>query len=252
MANGSKLLDKLPLAPVAAGMFALVAGILVIMTPAWLLTSLVMASGLPALLPAAKPPLGDTAHVLSAFAAALLVGFGLWLAITVFGRLIAARQARSGPKARGVVIPPAPVKPGHRAPIFATQELGAPFMSDEAIAVARKELVLDAPLEESSVAAPLAAAGETAPPETALTPGHEIPESLSPPDDHSALTAVQNAHLQEGARGGDLQNEPPGLAPTIATLMARFEMALAARAMSDKPESLGDISSLRRALGVAR
>ena len=101
--------------------------------PAVLLESLVMASGVPALLAAAEPPLGATARVLVALLVGLGVGGLAWLVTSSFARRAPAAQLRAlleilasrlHALKRADVHPDAPARP----PVLATRDLGTPFL----------------------------------------------------------------------------------------------------------------------------
>lgn len=154
-----KTLNKLPFAPVVGALFGLVAAILVVATPQFLFERGVVGSGLPQLISAAAPPLGEKARFATAVLAALAVGTGLWSLL----RLFEARPAHRAAMARGgridPVIRPIGLELAHAPrPIFAESDLGAPFMSDEAIVIAREELLLDPAMMAAGqgVEAPLA------------------------------------------------------------------------------------------------
>lgn len=121
---------NLPLAPIVAALVGVgVAGACVVM-PAASLEELVMASGLPAILSAAEPPLGMTARLMLAAGAgglfAIFSWFGLFLMFGTRGFTIGKpgsddslpnlRRADAHPDA-----PP-------RAPLLATRDLGTPFL----------------------------------------------------------------------------------------------------------------------------
>lgn len=238
MPNISSLLAKLPFAPIVAGAFGLVAAILVFCTPSWLFESVVVASRLPELLPSAKPPLGDTARLLCA----VLIGFGtaagLWAVLSVISRITKAKLHARSPKARGVRIDPVTVPAPHRAPIFAGQELGAPFMSQEAMDMARNELILEEPAELPVIDAEPGAESiqaEPAAPEVQL-----VPPVLPAPEREAAPVSRIGNHVEAGSIGG---------------LMARLDAALSRRAARNEtgtPIIGGDIAALRRALGAGR
>ena len=134
-----KNLAKVPFAPVVAAMFGVITLVLILITPGWLFERMVVASGLPSLIAAAQPPLGETARKLSAIAGGLGVFSALWAGLALLRAVI---KRNAPPKARGSRIDAAapvvesPITKRKRDPIFAERELGAPFMSDEAIAVA--------------------------------------------------------------------------------------------------------------------
>lgn len=69
-----KQLQRLPFAPVVALMFAAVAVILVLAMPVWMLEQQVVRLGLSDILPAAAPPLGEKARLLSALLAGGVTG----------------------------------------------------------------------------------------------------------------------------------------------------------------------------------
>ncbi len=229
MTSQSPRLAKLPFAPIVSALFGLVAAILVFATPLWLFERAVVATGLPAILPPARPPLGDTARLGSAVLLGLVVFAALWSLLKIVSRVTKARIIERSQKARGVRIEPARPAP-HRAPIFAEQELGAPFMSQEAMDMARNELILDAPLadapsgEDDAVAAPLPETGDVEDGETVPSlPVHAVPVAIAPQDSES-----------------------------ISGLMSRLESALERRSLAGMPIPIGDIAALRRALGAGR
>jgi hypothetical protein len=213
-----KRMAKVPFAPVVAAMFGAITSILILMTPGWLFERIIVAGGLPSLISAAQPPLGETARSLSAIAGGLGVFALLWFALRL---LRAAIKRNAPPKARGSRIdaamptPQSTITKHKRDPIFAERELGAPFMSDEAIAVA-------------------AAIAPTAAPEPEPQPMIEPSKSEEAP---LILDRIVPAPLAE-ANG-------------LVGEMARLESALerrAERGLSAKPLGAGDIASLRKAL----
>lgn len=215
-----KRIAKIPFAPVVAAMFGLIFVTLVLMTPGWLFERMIVASGLPALIPAAGPPLGETARSLAAFGGGLGVFLALWVALAVLRALI----KRNAPaKARGSRIdavtrpvqPPVADARRKREPIFAERELGAPFMSDEAIAKVAETI----PAAPSS----LPSAAPAAEPEPLL------PDRIAPAP----------------------APEPTPSGPTVISELERLEAALdrrAQRGLATRPIGAGDIASLRHAL----
>lgn len=210
---------KLPFAPVVAAMFGVIAFILILMTPGWLFEQAVVSIGLPSLIPAAQPPLGETARKLSAIAGGLGVFSSLWVVLTLLRALI---KRNAPPKARGSRIDAAapaidsPVTKRKREPIFAERELGAPFMSDEAIAHVSESII---PVEAEVPATPQVEASpiiDAAPPplERILPRQEKAENSLS-----DELTRLQSALDHRTARG-----------------------------LSARPLATGDIASLRNAL----
>ena len=209
-----KSVARVPFAPVVAAMFGMITLILIFMTPGWLFERMVMASGLPSLIAAAQPPLGETARKLSAIAGGLGVFSALWAGLALL-RAIVKRNAP--PKARGSRIDPAvpivesPIAKRNREPIFAERELGAPFMSDEAIAsVARSATTIET---------------EPEPP---------VPESEQAPLLLDRIAPRPNQEKQK-----------------LSDELARLQSALdrrAAHGLSARPLGAGDIASLRKAL----
>lgn len=124
---------SLPLAPMIAGSIGLGVAIVVGTLPAPLFEGLVMASGLPALVAAAEPPLGLTARGLLTLALALVIGATLYVPLSyVYGRrrlrIRSLRTRRAETPAREA---PQRIRIGAEKPrpIVAHEELGAPFLS---------------------------------------------------------------------------------------------------------------------------
>lgn len=152
-----KQLNKLPFAPVVGVMFALVAAILVLATPQFLFERVVTGTGLPALVSAATPPLGEKARIITALLAAAAVGGIVWLMLAKLEQA----ALRRAPLSHGSRTTAAPVTAGldrvhavRPQPILAGSDLGAPFMSDEAMSLAREELLLDPVMVAPTLARP--------------------------------------------------------------------------------------------------
>jgi hypothetical protein len=79
-----KQLQRLPFAPVVALMFAAVAVILVLAMPVWMLEQQVVRLGVSDVLPAAAPPLGEKARLLSALLAGGAMGVVAFVAALPF------------------------------------------------------------------------------------------------------------------------------------------------------------------------
>lgn len=143
----ARTLDRLSLALFVAVLFGLVAAILVLATPGWLLERGVVASGMPQFLPAAAPPLGETARSLAAIFAGLAIASSLWSIGAAIGAIVGRlgkRQAEDEAEASFIDSTQDENDDiAKRRPIFAGSDLGAPFMSEEAIAHARDELLLE-------------------------------------------------------------------------------------------------------------
>jgi hypothetical protein len=209
-----KTLAKVPFAPVVAAMFGAITLILIFMTPGWLFERMVVTSGLPSLIAAAQPPLGETARKLTAIAGGLGVFAFLWLGLALLRAFI---RRNAPPKARGSRIDAAapvtesPITKQKREPIFAERELGAPFMSDEAIA--------------------------------------SVPESVTSvegePEASQAEDQAQPFLLDR------IAPRPTEEKQKLSDELARLQSALdrrTARGLSARPLGAGDIASLRKAL----
>ncbi len=156
MAKRLKGVPNLPFAPIVAALFGLVSAILVFATPAWLLERLVTMSGISSIFSAAQPPLGDTARTLIAVATGLGTGLILWLVMRPIEKAVHARRMRQhaaqtadASEAEHMTSTAVAERLGRsgRAPIFAGHELGAPLMSDEALA-SGEELLLEEPMQD--------------------------------------------------------------------------------------------------------
>jgi hypothetical protein len=189
-----KRASKLPFAPIAAGLFALAAATLVMATPVWMLESLAERSGIASVLSAAQPPLGMKARALMAIMAALGTGAVVWAAMIPITKMlerkgrVSARPLVSNDLASNDDVPSPIARDqagARRSPIFADRELGAPFMSEQALAdapmlmpqnpesVDPDELVLDAAFMGSEAATPMDAS--SAQPISPATPSHATP-----------------------------------------------------------------------------
>lgn len=153
---------NLPLAPLAAGAVGLITAALFALVPTDLLESLVVDSGVAAVLSAAEPPLGLTARLalilLCGGGVGLVAWFGLFL--LVGARTVVVR--RGGKTAEAPVLRRADSHPDAppRRPLFANTDLGTPFLQ-----VRAKPRHLDA----AAVAArPAIAMPRVAPPERPL------------------------------------------------------------------------------------
>jgi hypothetical protein len=136
-----KRASRLPFAPIVAALFAVAAAVLVMAAPVWILERGVNQIGLSSILPAAAPPLGFKARALLALLALFGTGVVSWALAMPIARILSRPKLR-----RGFDVQPVKAKPSEglrdhaqpsvsRAPIFADRDLGAPFMSDEALAL---------------------------------------------------------------------------------------------------------------------
>lgn len=261
-----KNLDKVPFAPVVGAMFGLVAAVLILATPGWLFERMVVSSGLPDLVSAAQPPLGDKARILAALLA--FFGVGAFLAATIaLIEYFVMPDARRANRARGsriddveaeAAVEEEPVaaplfEEAGRRPLFAESDLGAPFMSDEAIAHARDELVLDNALPELEVEAQ---ATETIV-EAQWEPVAEEQPEAEPVEPVAELVAEP---MQNGAAEAAPTLEPVAQAQpashadaddqSVAVLLDRLEKALVKRERRTGSAAPfpSDLSALRDAL----
>jgi hypothetical protein len=294
MAKRFKGVPNLPFAPIAAVTFGVVFAILAFNTPDWRLERLVGSTGLASVLPAAKPPLGSTARTLVSILTAVTVSGLLWAIMRPIEAFVHRRRvAESRAKARGSFIPAADIEMdanpdwsarAGRSPIFAESELGAPFMSDEALSKGEELLLDSAEMEvlsdipEDGTASPKAIdlsawqmkaepkvpEAEMAEPEMSHpVPGQwEAPLHLEAPVDEPAFEplvadepVVLNKPVEQPA-----MTPPPFVKPladaSLSELMLRLENALDTRALGGKAASdaplAGNIASLHELIGLQR
>jgi hypothetical protein len=148
---------RMPLAPVAAVMFGVAAAILVAAVPISMFESAVMSTGLPQALSIAEPPLGLKARILAIVVVSLGMAALSWLVITPIERWADRDRRRRRPWADdGYARADADSAPVDRArkPIFAPEELGAPLMSDAALASAAAVEAEVYPVADTPEAAP--------------------------------------------------------------------------------------------------
>jgi hypothetical protein len=185
MAIVLKRASRLPFAPIVAGLFALVAAVLVMATPAWLLETAVDKFGISSVISAAAPPLGMKAKALLALVAAFGTAATLWFSLSLLARLSSRKPKATRPIAQPVpaVEADVPVESEdgsirRRRPIFADQELGAPFMSPEALSDAPiLEPEMDEPLKPNELVLDMPFASAPLEPEIVLEPPVGAPVS---------------------------------------------------------------------------
>lgn len=186
----------LPVAPTVAVLIGLATAAGFGLIPGGALERLVMASGLPAVIAAAEPPLGGTARLvlimLGGGFTGLLVWFGLWPLLGSRNIVLRWPAARDDGDAgllpvpvlrRGDAHPDAPP----RAPLFANRELGTPFLD----------------IHARLVAGPLDAAPDS---DLAIDEAREVPDDLDMPlaaFDPQAFAAAtgEAAHMPRFAPG---------------------------------------------------
>ena len=239
MAKRRSIIDRLPLAPVFALMFGTAVAIVIAATPQWVFEGAIASTGLGNFLDVARPPLGLKARLLAVVLGFALVAILVWLAVTAVQRLIdgPVPQADDGFDDEldlGAYVDSLPPVDAPRRPIFADKELGAPFMSDEALtSVAVPPLVLTPPDVDAE-------------PEPVLV--LEAPEPVVEVEaDQSEITVPTVAQDSILAAPLDVAefdlppvvNEPetvPG-ETSIDTLIRRLEAGLARRAGPPPPSS---------------
>jgi hypothetical protein len=154
---------NLPVAPLVAGVLGGTVALAALAVPMPVLESLVMGSGLPAVLAAAEPPLGFTARAALALGSGGLAGLFSWFSLST---LLGARAIGFGaedPEGSDTVAPPvvrradahpdAPPRP----PLLATRDLGRPFGDQRRVAEPKpKPVAVDLPvLVEEPIEQPL-------------------------------------------------------------------------------------------------
>lgn len=140
---------KLPLAPAMAGALGGLVALGALAVPTPVLEGLVMGSGLPAILAAAEPPLGFTAHLLAALAAGGLTGLSGWFGLSTLlgartvtvGEAVRAGRTAAPAIRRADAHPDAPPRP----PLLATRDLGAPFLDPRPVAADLEPLDIEEP-----------------------------------------------------------------------------------------------------------
>jgi hypothetical protein len=138
MAKRRNIINQLPLAPVFALLFGTAVAIVIGAAPQWRFEQAIEATGLASVLSVARPPLGLKARLLAVALGFALVAILVWLAVTAVQRLIEGPATLADDDVDDALdlamfasaLPPIDAP---RRPISADRELGAPFMSDEAL-----------------------------------------------------------------------------------------------------------------------
>lgn len=227
MANALAFLNRVRIAPAMAVMFAGAAGLLVAWTPQPLFEHAVASSGMAAVFSIAKAPLGLKARLLAiclAAAAAALVA--LLVGIVIERAIDAPKRQKSNRVDDEFDLAPyaSPERAVHpRAPIFADRELGAPLMSDEALAAAAP-LVSEAPiLPDGAVIEP-----------TPIVRLADIPPALDREPDLPALDAPL-AFEEFDVPPSQQSFQPIAGETSIEALIRRLEAGIARRDMPRPP-----------------
>jgi hypothetical protein len=192
-----------------------------------ILEAVVGASGLPAFLPSAAPPLGDTAQGAIALFSGVCFGFLVWVALTLLISRMDARVVQAAPVVqdgeeteaapvlrRADAHPDAPPRP----PLRATRDLGTPFLDIRAAGASAAAPRSPAPL-------PLSAAADPSPVvrERILQPPVEraLPADLRQPLAAFDPSAMREEPLAPAQPVPPLQPKPAR--PTIFNPHERFE-----------------------------
>lgn len=264
---------KLPIAPLFGALVGFSIALLVALTPGDLLEDLIVQSGLPAILPAAEPPLGATARLGLALVGAGGTGLISWLLLF----LMVGSRAIGWPGAAATINDPMvpvlrradahPDAPPRR-PLFASKDLGTPFLEvlatesvadpDVSTPACEQMAEFDLPLpdERPPVAIPddldqpLAAFDPDAIPQTPLEPPvspratpFERPQVYEPGERFETFEVTSLFRPGLAAASGSANRDPaaprPNTEATIAALLERLERSVTERTRTDKavPES---------------
>ena len=224
-------------APVAAGLAGVATAGVVAGLPSSLLDPLLWHSGLPAIMPAAAPPLGAAGRTIIA----LLAG-GLVSAPGALPWLVARRPAASGD---GPVVRRADAHPDAppRRPIRATEDLGPPL---PARAVPPRVRALPADLDQ-----PLAAFDPAALPETPREPVRAV-AALAPPQPKRPSVIDPGERFETFALPAPPGDGRAAPATTIAALLDRLERGTTRRAPVATETPSARAASLDETLGMLR
>ncbi len=204
---------RIPFAPVVALMFATAVAIVVAAVPIALFERAIMKTGLPALVSIAGPPLGLKARIFGIVVAFAAAGGIAWLVATPIARVLEADRRRRTPWADAGYLRDdgdIPDVDARRRPIFATDELGAPLMSDAALS-APPPLELAAELEAPLTVEEFAPSGEN------IGEDGDAPKPLN-----AAIAPAEPTHVDQNS---------------IAALIRRLEAGLAKRGLDDPDPS---------------
>ncbi|MBR0553799.1 hypothetical protein [Stakelama marina] len=240
-------------APLAAALFA---GAAIGLAPVAMLERVVMESGLPAVLPAAAPPLGVTARVAMALIAAGLAAMAVWAVVSLLAlrRLGASQPAIADepyemvPQVRRAdAHPDAPP----RAPLRATVDLGVPSepardieaVEDDAIVEETPVVLRKPPVERdlpNDLDQPLSSYDPDALPDTPLAPQQPVrplhrpaPQPLEAGErlETFELTPpVRRASEPQRIEEDDIPITGPETEATVHALLERLERGVERRA----------------------
>lgn len=252
---------NLPLASIAAAIVGFAAAAAVAIMPTWRIESLILDSGLPLLLAAAKPPVGNTARLaLMLLAATISASATLAAAPRV---LVPTRVRRTAPVLRRAdAHPDAPA----REPVMAARDLGTPFLEvtakkDDPLNNAVPNFAADLPRNlDIRMAAfdPAAIPPVPATPSATVTPLHRKPILVPEPTRIETVEATSKGrpepfpfHLATAPDAEPVATLETD--PTIHSLLDRLEREIVRRrsgpAMSERPDAEGlenALSTLRK------
>lgn len=225
MVTLKRRVDRIPFASVVAIMFGVAAAILVAAVPVGMFESAVMATGLPQALSIASPPLGLKARIVAVVLAFLVVTLVSWLILKPVERWLDRDRRRRTPWADAGYAESGPATARSRVeaarkPIFAPDELGAPLMSEEALAgfepvsprATQAELPPLAPEPELYV--PIAAEELTAPHAAGPTSDLEPWTPTTPAAGETSIHAlIRRLEAGLAKRGGGPDPDAPAAAP---------------------------------------
>lgn len=217
------------LTPLVAAIVAVVAGVIVAAgvatVPSWRLEAAVMTSGLPALLPAAAPPLGWTARIALMLAGGGAVAALLWSALLLLAgdglKRLTLRKRDDEPDALVAAVPSVRRADAHpdappRAPVMAARDLGKPFLD-----VTAPEEEPERPLPRD-LDLPMAAFDPMALPAVPVAP----PPSVKPLFRQPESARASHTPFEETGIGSEPAASRTVAEPTVPALLARLEQAL--------------------------
>ncbi|WP_448658048.1 hypothetical protein ACPVPU_11360 [Sphingomonas sp. CJ99] len=256
------VIPSLSLPTIIGAALAMIMFVLALALPGWRLEQAVSESGLPAVLPAAAPPLGATARAAIGFFGAVLIGGGGWLATRLAMEVRPkVRRPRSKRPVLDASAPPPAIRRADahpdaapRPPVLAASELGVPLWDDAPAPTPAP--VVAAPIERSlpdDLDQPLAAFDPDAIPEKPMPmprfAAHERIETFEltpPPPAREQAVAIAIA----AAQPADDPLVAPGTDATIQSLLDRLERGVArrtTRSPAPRPRAIDDaLIQLRR------
>ncbi len=240
--------------PLWMGLFCGVAvGLIVVLLPLLLVESFVEQTGLASVLPAAAPPLGQTARGLLAVTFGLVMGVSCFILLRALEGLppIRIRAPRFKRREEGAIFTDAPVEPVvepvqveelRRSPIMAARDLGAPFHSitaesGKAVVASETEIASESVLElEQPLAEPDYIESEPVGPIFARYEQPE-PEIVSEPGFAVSRPAFVEAESVEFEPVEPEPVEPEVIEPEIIEFEAVEEEAVEAEVVATEPVS---------------